>query len=77
MATAHPTDGVVDLFGVTETQVVDRHPLTVNQVLERIRFDRETKLGSILDVIQLVTGCEAQPACVNIGGVSTRQTCQV
>ena len=62
MATAHPTDGVVDLFGVTETQVVDRHPLTVNQVLERIRFDRETKLGSILDVIQLVTGCDQKYA---------------
>ena len=32
-------------------------PITVTDVLAQIRFDRETKLGSVLDVIQLVTGC--------------------
>jgi hypothetical protein len=31
--------------------------LTVKQVLERIRFDRQTKRGSVLDVVQLVTKC--------------------
>ena len=30
---------------------------TVSQVLERIRFDRKTKRGSVLDVVQLVTKC--------------------
>ena len=31
--------------------------LTVHQVLEKIRFDRESKRGSVLDVVQLVTKC--------------------
>lgn len=36
----------------------DTQPITVTDVLAQIRFDRETKLGSVLDVIQMVTGCE-------------------
>lgn len=40
----------------------DWRPMTVPDVLERIRFDRETKLGSVLDVIQLVTGCSQDHA---------------
>ena len=33
--------------------------LTVTQVLERIRFDRKTKRGSVLDVIMLITKCSS------------------
>ena len=36
--------------------------LTVKQVLEQIRFDRETKRGSVLDVVQLVTQCSQDNA---------------
>lgn len=30
---------------------------TAEQILQRIRFDNDSKRGSVLDVIQLVTGC--------------------
>ena len=36
--------------------------LTVHQVLEKIRFDRESKRGSVLDVVQLVTKCSQDNA---------------
>ena len=53
MATAQPTD-----VSIPEARGhVDCRPVTVPDVLEKIRFDRVAKLGSILDVIQLVTGC--------------------
>lgn len=32
--------------------------LTVDQVLQRIRIDKETGKGSVLDVVGLVTGCD-------------------
>jgi hypothetical protein len=36
--------------------------LADDQILARIRFDADTQRGSVLDVVQLVTGCDQSNA---------------
>ena len=61
MVMTHTVRTENDCIAFKETWVSKKSmaTLTVSQVLERIRFDHETKRGSVLDVIMLVTKCSS------------------